>query len=589
MNKSNVLSLTYKVAPKISILYFILTIISAFMSTVVSTYATAYFVDYALEILNRNGPTEKIYLPLIIMLFVLFFAYVTTPIINLVKKWLLLSIKKKYTPFILEKQAKLNYVNIENKEKYELISRVTGNPEEHFVNGFSSIMTIITMIIYILSVLGMIITHVWWAAILILFFSIPMIKLSIVTGRKSYQATCETEKLQRQISYLEGILSERENVDERTVFGYGDEISNRWWKIYNKGCKKKLKTHAKYMMLTKSSTMGLSLIAIFAAIALLSSVLNGNITPGLYMGLIGTILSVTHQMGWNMSWAVETIANTGEYLKEYHQFFELDSDDNNLKAPNSSPVNFVGIEFKNVSFKYPGDSKYILKNISFKIVKGHHYAIVGSNGAGKTTITKLLMGLYTDYDGEILINNIEIRKYSKDVLKSFFSNIHQDFARYAISLKDNILIGNIGRDCNDDKLNDVIKSANLEDIVNSLDNRLDTALGKIKENGRELSTGQWQRIAIARSLISDAPLKIFDEPTASLDPIAESNIYSELKKLMRGNTTILISHRLGSTKIMNEIMVIDDGCIVEHGTHDELMSLKGKYYSMFEKQRRWYQ
>ena len=589
MKRANVFSMTFKVAPIISFFYIILTIVSALMTTVASTYAIAYFVDYALYIFNMGGTKEKIYIPLGIMLFILLFANITNPLINLEKKKLLLSLKKKYKPFLLKKQSQLEYCYIEDKETYELISRVINNPEEYFVNGFSSSMTMVTLIIYIISVLGMIVNYVWWAAILILIFSGPLVRFSFITGRKSYQATCKTEKLQRQITYLEHVLSERENNDERTVFGYSDKISERWWEIYSEGCKYRLKVQARYMLLTKSSTMGLSLIAIFIAAILLSSVINGTITPGMYMGLIGTVLSVTHQMGWDMSWAVETIANTCEYINDYYKVLELRGSDDYLKTPCPHQIEFNSLEFNNVSFKYPNAEENVLKKMSFKLEKGHHYAFVGGNGAGKTTITKLLMGLYTDYEGEILINNIELRNYSQEVLKSLFSYIHQDFAKYAISLKDNIFLGNISRECNEEILYNVMKTAGLEEIIDKVNDNLDNPLGKIRRNGIDISLGQWQRVAIARTLISEAPIKIFDEPTASLDPISESNIYREFEKLMKGKTTIFISHRLGSTKISDKILVLGNGAIIEHGTHDELMKSKGQYYSMFETQRRWYQ
>ena len=585
----NIWKITFEAAPSLTILYICITIVNAIISTIVSTFAVAYFVDYAQEIINGKGNQEKIFFPFAVMLFVLMFSNLVGPTTNLMKNKLVLQIKKYCRIFLLKKQAMLEYYNIENKETYELISRVTGNPEYHFVEGFDSYMIVITIIIYVLSILGIIVTHAWGAAVFIVFFSTPMVIMSLLSGKKNYQASCETEKYQRQVDYLEEVLSDRSAIDERTMFGYSDYLTGKWWEIYQVARSLKLKVQARYMLLTKSSTMGLSLITIFVAITLLPSIISGKMTPGMYMGLIGTVLSVTHQMGWNMSAAVEAIANSKEYVREFNVFLELASNDEYLAEPSQRDMNFRTLEFKEVSFKYPNTEEYVLKNLSFKIVNGRKYAFVGANGAGKTTITKLLMGLYTNYEGEILINNVELREYPKSTLKSMITSIQQDFAKYAISLKDNIVIGDLSREYKMDEINIALSKAGLTEVVGQLDGNLDNYLGKINREGYELSTGQWQRIAVARAIFSNAPIKILDEPTAALDPISEGNIYNEFERLMMGKTAIFISHRLGSTKIIDEIFVLKDGEIAEKGNHNDLMKLKGLYYNMFEAQRKWYQ
>ena len=170
-----------------------------------------------------------------------------------------------------------------------------------------------------------------------------------------------------------------------------------------------------------------------------------------------------------------------------------------------------------------------------------------------------------------------------------FSVVYQDFAKYYVTLKDNVALGDIAGNDTDSRVPAAINQAGLDGTVQALERGIYTPLGKIKNGGQDISGGQWQRVAIARSLISRAPVKMLDEPTAALDPISESRIYEEFEKLMGGKTTVFISHRLGSTKLADEILVIDDGQIVERGTHDGLMSAGGRYAEMFESQRGWYQ
>jgi ATP-binding cassette subfamily B protein len=286
-----------------------------------------------------------------------------------------------------------------------------------------------------------------------------------------------------------------------------------------------------------------------------------------------------------MTQALENISRVGEYMKDLTEFAAMSQTKDALTEPDANPLAFDSLEFRNVSFRYPGSERLVLDGLSFKLEAGRHYAFVGKNGAGKTTITKLLTGLFTQYEGEILINGKELREYPASTVKALFSVVYQDFARYYIRLKDNITLGDVHRKGNEQQ---AAHLAGLDETVSSLNLGLDTPLGKIMAGGQDLSGGQWQRVAIARSLNSRAPVKMLDEPTSALDPISESLLYRDFEKLMLGKTTVFVSHRLGSTKLADEILVIDSGRIIERGTHEVLMAANGAYAGMFEAQRGWY-
>lgn len=228
-----------------------------------------------------------------------------------------------------------------------------------------------------------------------------------------------------------------------------------------------------------------------------------------------------------------------------------------------------------------------MKNFNLRLEKDLHYAFVGINGAGKTTVTKLLTGLYDNYEGEILLNGRELRTYSQAELKALFAVVYQDFAKYYIPLKDNIALGNV-LNFNDQEVQQVASIIGLDEEVKDLPMGYDTPLGKIIEGGVDLSGGQWQKVAIARALYNPAQIRILDEPTAALDPVAESNIYEMFGRISKGKSTIFITHRLGAAKLADQIIVIDDGQVKEQGTHDELLKLGGIYAEMFEDQRSWY-
>ena len=245
------------------------------------------------------------------------------------------------------------------------------------------------------------------------------------------------------------------------------------------------------------------------------------------------------------------------------------------------------IEFEHVYFKYPRTEQYVLEDINLKIVSGEHLAVVGLNGAGKTTFIKLLCRLYNVTSGKIMIDGIEIGEYSEEEYRKLFSVVFQDFQLFAFSLKENITLG---IETDKDRIYQVLEVAGFLEDLQGLPNGLDTILYKGFDNqGIELSGGQRQKVAISRALFWDAPIVILDEPTAALDPMAEAYLYQRFDCLIKGKTAIYISHRLSSCMFCDRIVVFADRTIKEYGTHEELVSLKdGMYSKMFDMQARYY-
>ena len=305
------------------------------------------------------------------------------------------------------------------------------------------------------------------------------------------------------------------------------------------------------------------------------------------MSLIPACIALTSTLSEMIPIRLNEMTQHLEYLKDLTQFCQFEESQGALSARSNKDFTFEKIEFKNVSFSYPGTGKLVLNHVSFTIRPGRQYAFVGENGAGKTTVIKLLTGQYLNYEGEIFLNNRELKDYATFELKAFFNVVYQDFAKYEISLKENILLGNL-EERDENRLQEVIKALELEELVSNLPKGLDTQLGKVSEDGVDLSDGQWQRIALARMVINPTSIKILDEPTAALDPLSESHLYKQFEKLIRGQTSIFISHRLGSIKLADEIFFFDKGTLIEQGTHEGLMIRKAKYAQMYRKQLEWY-
>ena len=292
------------------------------------------------------------------------------------------------------------------------------------------------------------------------------------------------------------------------------------------------------------------------------------------------------------------VSNTQEILKRCNYAYEfvlfMEYPEALEKGEKAVDKEIREIEFKNVSFKYPGTDKMILDNISIKIRSGEHLSIVGLNGAGKTTFIKLLCRLYDPTSGEILVNGVNIKEYDYQQYMALFAPVFQDFRLFAFPIEENIMLKD-GEDekCSDEdnrKVDKIIELVNLKEMMDKLEKGKKTIMFKyFDESGIEPSGGEQQKIAIARALYKESPVVILDEPTAALDPIAEYEIYRQFHTLVGGKTAFYISHRLSSCRFCDNIAVFSDGKIAEYGTHDILASIKdGIYAKMFEAQAKYY-
>jgi ATP-binding cassette subfamily B protein len=314
--------------------------------------------------------------------------------------------------------------------------------------------------------------------------------------------------------------------------------------------------------------------------------LAGIFSIGSVVKYVGAINQFTAGLTNLATTAAEEILN-GDYVKLYIDFLNTP----NPKYKGTLPVekrndDEFEIEFRNVSFKYPGASTYALKNLSIKLHIGERLAVVGMNGSGKTTFIKLLCRLYDPQEGEILLNGINIKKYDYKEYLSLFSVVFQDFQLFAASAGENVASS---VDYDRDKVLKCIKEAGAEGAVKKMKKGLDTPLYKVDENGADISGGEAQKIAIARALYKDSHFIILDEPTAALDPIAEYEIYSKFNDIVGTKTAVYISHRLSSCRFCDDIAVFDNGRLIERGSHEELVKDKNsKYYELWNAQAQYY-
>ena len=247
------------------------------------------------------------------------------------------------------------------------------------------------------------------------------------------------------------------------------------------------------------------------------------------------------------------------------------------------------IEFRGVSFRYPGCERYVLKDINMTFNPSESVVLVGLNGAGKTTLLKLLTRLYDPTEGVILLDGRDIREYDTEAFYDMFGIIFQDFGKYSETAGENIRFGDVRRNHNDEDVRLAANRGNATDFIEQLPHGFDTPLTRVfEEDGIELSGGQWQKLSVARAFYKESDILILDEPTASLDPLAEQEVFNQFASLSRDRITIFVSHRLSSAVTASKIVVLDGGTVAEEGTHEELMAREGKYHALFSTQAQRY-
>lgn len=405
------------------------------------------------------------------------------------------------------------------------------------------------------------------------------------TGRQFWLSYNQTP-IARETQYINFLLTNKDSAKEIRVLGLRDFLLNRWANLYFKTGKEVLNLSKRNLKIA-SLLDAVSHMFIFGSyLIIIYSTINKTLKIGEFVtstqavqGLQGSIL----QVGFNLS----SIYSDSLYLKDLFNFLDLSFANENEDKDNINNIR-NSIRFENVSFSYPNTHQAVLKNVNFEIKKGETIAIVGENGSGKSTLVKCLMGLYEPDKGEILFDDIPLSKINKCSLWENLSVVFQDFIKYNFTIKDNITFGNVKERNNSIKLKDAAKKCGLNGYIDQLEDGYNSFLGKYLKEGVDFSGGQWQRLAIARAIFKDSEILILDEPTASVDPNTELQIFEKFKELSVDKTTIIISHRLATTTFADRILVLKNGEIEEVGTYRELMHRKGHFYKMYNSQSKWY-
>lgn len=584
----DVLTMCIKNNPLECILVLVLTIIGAVLpSTLI--HLNSNFIDSALNYATGVGNYKDVGENIVKIIAALAYMHFYTIWVQVLNERVYIGLKSKFNPMMIEKCIRLRYEYIENTETCNLLNRVLDFPGLGTVhNIYVHICSGVSLITYFVGLIFSVWDISWYLVPVVFISAVPLFFTTYFMSKDIYNNVRWNSELARKSNYLEfDVLRGRDMAAERTLFGYTSYFNNKFESYFLKAVKLETKIRKKWLIINKALTLIVITTCIYIAFMLLNYLKNDVITLGVFIAVISVVFQIESVLTTQIPALISVLSEDCEYTKDLSQFMELDQEETKQEK-GSAEESVQTIEFKNVYFKYPGTENMILKGVSFKLERGMHYAIVGRNGSGKSTLTKLLLGLYNVDQGEILINGRNINEYPKEEIYSLFSIVYQDYAQYAIPAKDNIGIGNMNELNDLDKINQAARLAGINDVIEQLPMGLNTPLGKVLEDGVDISGGQWQRVALARSLMRKNTVRILDEPTSALDPVEESRLYKKYSEISKDNTTIFISHRLGSTKLADKIFVFDGGKLIEQGNHNELMNDGGLYKEMFNTQKEWY-
>lgn len=418
--------------------------------------------------------------------------------------------------------------------------------------------------------------------------------------RKKIALNCDHMSDERRANYFKSLLTTREHAKEIHLSANKAWFLNKWQDSFQNLYHAKLSFAAKSIILGDCVRIIEALFPYLCALYLVYLLSVDKLSSGeaiFLTGLVGTLKWSVKQL---IDLLTKDIYEKMEVIEKFENFLgntmadcyeELEHDQAAPKVSGEERREpFDEIIVDHVSYTYPNADRPAVRDISLKIKKGEIISILGYNGSGKTTLSKVINGLLHDYEGRVLFNDKDIRDMDAERYYQYFGNVYQDFARYKMSFGENISVGDVEHLEDAARIAEAIHIVNLDDVMEGFANGTDTKLGKdLYADGADLSGGQWQRIAIARACMGAREILIFDEPTAAIDPWEEENLLQNLRSILNGRTAVLLSHRIGFARLADTIYMMQEGQIVEQGSHEELLQMNGLYSQFFFAQQKLYQ
>ncbi|MGN7392794.1 ABC transporter ATP-binding protein [Peribacillus frigoritolerans] len=496
--------------------------------------------------------------------------------------------------YYTEKNMMNNVKNIpyelyEQSEFYNHMSRVVnGNVANKIITPVNGVLSISSSIITLSTIIILLLNIHYTLVIMSVLSFIPFLLINTMFGKKTYTLMKFQTPFFRKINYLKSLMYSKNSIKEIRLYNLYEYLFNKWDKYYIKNMNEALSLKVKQELYNSMLDIIKGILYAFSSVILIFLIIKKNAKIGDFVMGIQAIDQVQNQVS-NIAREIANVFSSKYYLDDFFNFYDLlKKEHNSSEEKEKVKINCIKkIEFINATYTYPDSERIVLDNISLTISEEESIALVGENGSGKTTLIHCLMGLYPLTTGKVEVNGISIDDIDLEEFRSNFTVIFQDFIKYAFSVKENIIMSDLKAQ-EGNRYEMALFNSGVENFVEKLPNCDETILGKIFEKGEDLSGGQWQKIAIARSIYRNSDILILDEPTSSLDPKSESFIFNQYEKLTQGKISVFISHRLIFTKNVGKIVVLKDGRIAEIGSHEKLMNNRNEYYEMYTIQSKLY-
>jgi ATP-binding cassette subfamily B protein len=540
-------------------------------------------IDGITETASSSGNINDILWLIIAVVIIWFLDEASTDLGNYIRKKQAVSLEAYMYSLLHQKAVKLDLLFFERPDYFDSLSRASREAPWRPNNILNNLIALLRGIISLVLMAGVLIFLHWSVALLLIAVNIPAVLLRFHYADIIYNFRKEQTPEARKAAYFNWLLTGDRPSRELRLFGLGSYFISLFRKSFLKTKEEELRIVRKRTQIEMASDLLKALAVLITLIVIARETINGTLT----LGLMAMFLLAFRQGMVAVKDLLGSVAGLYEdslFIADVFVFLGLKES----IAAVSPVMELKDLKQKicaeNISFTYPGNETKAVDNISFSINRGEIVAIVGPNGAGKSTLARLITRLYDPESGIIRIDGTDIRHADPEDYRKLFSVVFQDFMLYNLSAGENIRLGNIENEDADERIHYAAGAVGLHDLIRTLPAGYSTVIGTLFDDSRELSWGEWQKIALARALFRDSPVIILDEPSSALDADTEYEIFSRFRELFKGRTSILISHRFTNVILADRIMVIERGKLTETGTHEELMKKKGRYFEMFMKQ-----
>lgn len=489
---------------------------------------------------------------------------------------------------VIRKAISLDLQFFENPIFYDTLQNARRQADTSALSIVNATLQMVQQVITLISLVVLLVGFSPWLAVLVFLAAIPSFFSQSQYAERAFRAVTRRAPESRLLNYLETLLTGNESVKEIKLFGLGEPLLKRYQELFTRFY---LEDRAIAERRTLAG-LGWGMLSNLAYYGSYAWIVLRTVAGRHSLGDMTMFLALFRQSQSSIRTLLDSLNRLYEsnlFLDNLITYLKLEpllvSPENGLPAP--APIR-QGIEFRQVSFCYPGSDVYVLRDINLHIQPGERIALVGLNGAGKTTLIKLLTRLYDPSEGQILLDGVDLRAYDLASLHQRIGVIFQDFVRYQFTVRENIGFGQVDALDDLERVKDAAARGGASEVIEGMPKGYDTMLGRRWEKGLELSGGQWQKIALARAFMRKAEVLVLDEPTSALDAEAEYEVFQRFGELIEDRIAVLISHRFSTVRMADRIVVLSAGKIIELGSHAELIELDGAYARLFNLQAEGY-